>query len=236
MTYLILFLSVTVSVAIAKWLGLEDRKKIRLLTAFGGAYVFTLTILHLFPEVYESHRPHVGWFVLGGFFVQVFLEYFSHGIEHGHAHHGTRGGLIPIGVIVGLCIHAFVEGMPLGGVDWGWPGEKAQRMLLAGIVMHNIPVSVVLFTMLMHDDLPRGKVWMLVIIFALMSPLGAFASNLSQGLQNFETELTAVVIGIFLHLSTTILFEASEAHRINQQKLIGIIAGVAIAILSLALE
>lgn len=231
MTYLILFLSVAAGVIVARFLA-KDRRKVRLLTAFGGAYVFTITILHLFPEVYESGKPGIGWFVLLGFFLQIFLEYFSHGIEHGHAHHEHGHGRVPLGVMMGLCVHAFLEGMPLGGSGWGLPKTEANRMLLAGIVMHNVPVSVVLHSMLAHNELSRSRVLGLMFLFAAMSPLGAMMSGALGAVTHYEAELTAVVIGIFLHLSTTILFEASEAHRFNQQKIIGILAGAAVAVAS----
>lgn len=233
MTVLLLFVSVMFSAGAAYVFRLEDRFKIRLLTAFGGAYVFTITILHLLPEVFEEGKHNVSWFILLGFFIQVFLEYFSHGIEHGHAHHNHRHGIIPMGIIIGLCVHSFVEGMPLGGAGRGFPEDHGHRMLLAGIVMHNIPVSVVLVSMLRHDELPAGKIWFLMVLFALMSPLGALTSSFSQGLLAYEAQLTALVIGIFLHLSTTILFEASEAHKINRQKIVGIIAGAGLAILTM---
>ena len=235
MTYLILFLSVIVGAAAVRLFRLEDRHRIRLLTAFGGAYVFTITILHLFPEVYEGGNTRVGWFILTGFFIQIFLEYFSHGIEHGHAHH-SHDHKIPFGVMLGLCIHAFVEGMPLGEAGMGFPKESSHRMLLAGIVMHNIPVSVVLFSMLLHNHLPKSKIWAAILVFAAMSPLGAFAGSLAHPLEEYHKELTGIVIGIFLHLSTTILFEASEAHRFNRQKIIGILAGALLAIFSTGLH
>jgi hypothetical protein len=40
----------------------------------------------------------------------------------------------------------------------------------------------------------------------------------------------AVVIGIFLHISTTILFESSENHRFNLQKFVVIILGTLMAL------
>ena len=39
-----------------------------------------------------------------------------------------------------------------------------------------------------------------------------------------------VVIGIFLHISTTILFESSADHRFNLRKMIAVLLGVAIAL------
>jgi hypothetical protein len=41
--------------------------------------------------------------------------------------------------------------------------------------------------------------------------------------------IMAVVVGIFLHISTTILFESSENHRFNLIKFLIILLGAAIA-------
>ena len=43
----------------------------------------------------------------------------------------------------------------------------------------------------------------------------------------------ALVIGIFLHISTTILFESSEEHRFNYYKLITILLGAGLALATL---
>jgi hypothetical protein len=43
----------------------------------------------------------------------------------------------------------------------------------------------------------------------------------------------AFVIGIFMHISTTILFESSDVHRFNLAKLGAIIIGMTLGILSL---
>lgn len=243
MTYLLLFLSVAVGVVIVLIFKPEDKRKIKVLISFAGAYIFTITVLHLLPEVFSAttvapallvrNDPgfSIGLLVLAGFFVQLFLEYFSHGIEHGHAHH-DHSGTIPLGMMFGLCVHAFIEGMPLGG-HLGL--EHSRKMLLAGIIIHNIPVSIVLLTMLLHNGVAQGKslVWML--IFALMSPLGAGLSDIAGDLSKYSHELMAVVIGIFLHISTTILFESSDEHRFNRLKILAIAVGAGVAILTSSL-
>lgn len=244
MTYLLLFLSVAVGVAIVLLFKPEDKRKIKVLISFAGAYIFTITVLHLLPEVYgvKNVAPAVlarndpgfsiGLLVLAGFFVQLFLEFFSQGIEHGHAHHDhDHSGTIPIGMMFGLCVHAFIEGMPLGGHHDHHHGHSRQ-MLLVGIIIHNIPVSIVLLTMLFHNGVAKGKALWLMLIFALMSPLGAGLSDFASVLSKYSHELMAVVIGIFLHISTTILFESSDEHRFNRLKMLAIAAGAGIAILT----
>jgi len=42
-----------------------------------------------------------------------------------------------------------------------------------------------------------------------------------------------MVVGIFLHISTTILFESSDGHKFSIQKILAIIVGAIIVMLSL---
>lgn len=245
MTYLLLFLSVAAGVAVVFLFKPQDKRKIKVLISFAGAYIFTITVLHLLPEAYsttpsgsapaaeENHGFSIGLLVLAGFFVQLLLEFFSQGIEHGHAHHDhNHSGTIPFGMMFGLCVHAFIEGMPLGG---HLHHDHSQEMLLAGIIIHNIPVSIVLFTMLLHNGVGRNKALVLMLVFALMSPLGAGVSNFAEGLSKYSHELMAVVVGIFLHISTTILFESSDEHRFNRIKMVAIAIGAGTAILTSSL-
>jgi hypothetical protein len=41
--------------------------------------------------------------------------------------------------------------------------------------------------------------------------------------------MSALVIGIFLHVSTTILFESSEGHRFDITKLLAIVSAILLA-------
>ena len=113
MVYAILILSVLCGIVAALKLRLGEPRRVKLVTAFTGAYLMALTCLHLLPEVFAAKTDHaalsLGAFILLGFFLQVVLDNFSGGIEHGHTH-----GSAPIAVMVGLCLHAFLEAMPLG--------------------------------------------------------------------------------------------------------------------------
>ncbi|MEO6034980.1 MAG: ZIP family metal transporter [Verrucomicrobiota bacterium] len=243
-TYFLLFLSVAIGVAIVLIFRPEDKRKIKVLISFAGAYIFTITVLHLLPEAYGASTVapallvrkdsgfSIGLLVLAGFFVQLLLEFFSQGIEHGHAHHHDHSGTIPLGMMFGLCVHSFIEGLPLGG---HLGNEHSRHMLLAGIIIHNIPVSVVLLTMLMHNGVAQGKALVWMLVFAIMSPLGAGLSDVAGDLSKYSHELMAVVIGIFLHISTTILFESSDEHRFNRLKMLAIAAGAGIAVLTSSL-
>ena len=63
-----------------------------------------------------------------------------------------------------------------------------------------------------------------------MTPLGTYISNTtSLYVADYVDVVNAIVIGIFFHISTTILFESGEGHKFNLSKLIAIILGVGIA-------
>ena len=231
MIYAALILSVVAGAIAFMGFKLGEPGKIKLITAFTGAYLMSLTCLHLLPEVFAGSHEHLaetqppdtvalGAFVLLGFFLQIVLENFSGGIEHGHVHH-TRETM-PFAMIAGLCLHAFLEAMPLTNAH----GPH----LLVGIAVHKFPVSIVLLGMLMRNRNSQQRAYGLLDVFALMAPVGAFIGNLSF-LESHAPYLLAMVIGIFMHVSTTILFESSEDHHYNRRKGIAILLGAGLAAL-----
>ena len=245
MTYALLLFSVLAAALTVLWLKPSDRNKLKLLIAFSGAYLLSITALHLLPEVFtgDSRGGQLGAFVLVGFFIQVMLEYLSGGIEHGHAHAHQHPGL-PVGLMVGLCLHAFLEGMPLGGGDAGHSHHGHEHShghshgvepLLLGIVLHKYPVAMVFLAMLLNSGLGKPKAFGLLAIFAAMAPLGTLLSGV-EVVGQFHRESLAIVIGIFLHVSTTILFESSEGHRFNAYKVVAIAAGLVLAAAGLLLN
>jgi zinc and cadmium transporter len=212
------------------------KQVLKLLLAFSGAYLFALCMLHLIPEVYHSTSANIGIYILIGFFLQVALEIFSEGIEHGHMHiHKNRKQAFPLALILGLCIHSFLEGMPL---VQNFSDEKVRNSLLAGIILHHIPVAIALMSMLLDSGIKKSSALFYLMLFACMAPFGAIASTLiSEGaisnLSSYFDKIMALVIGIFLHISTTILFESSEEHRFNYYKLVTILFGAGLALVTL---
>jgi len=156
------------------------------------------------------------------------LDVISMGVEHGHSH--PLHGRMPIGVMSGLCLHAFVEAMALGDAH-EHHDPASRRLLLVSIVIHNYPVSIALLGMLLQSGMRRGAALGFLVAFAAMAPLGMFLSA-NTGLAAHSRELMAVVIGIFMHISTTILFEASDAHRFNLAKLGAIVIGTVLGVAS----
>lgn len=206
----------------------DNTQRLKLLLSFSGAYLFGITVLHLIPEVYGKADEYVGLFILGGFLLQILLELFSEGIEHGHIHkHSHEHYSFPYGIMISLCLHAFLEGMPLA--------EGHQNELVFGIALHHIPAAFALGSVLVQNKVKRAPLLLLLVTFALMTPLGyVFSNGLSLGtignISQYFGRIMGVVIGIFLHISTTILFESSVDHKFNLKKFVAVIVGLAIAI------
>lgn len=240
MDYLLLLSSIALGALSVLLFKLYEPRHVKLLNAFTGAYLLCLTVLHLIPELYhvgegETHSHaefRIGVLILAGFFTQVALDVISMGVEHGHAHH--LHGRMPFGVIAGLCLHAFVEAMALGDASTHYD-PASRKLLLYSIVLHNYPVSVALLGMLLQTGMKRSTALGLLGLFAAMAPLGMSLSAFTA-LAEYSRELTAFVIGIFMHISTTILFEASDIHRFNFGKLAAILVGTALGFASLMLH
>ena len=224
MSYVLLILSVLLGALLVITLK-PNKLAVRLLLAFSGAYLLSVTILHLLPEVYESsvNFKTTGILILLGIIVQFVLESFSKGAEHGHIHVHSKQK-IPLLLFVSLCIHAFSEGLPI---------HSSNENLLWAVVVHKIPIAVVLTTFLMGTNYNKTKVFLYLGIFASMSPLGMFLAEKIDFLTKYKTEITAIIVGVFFHISTVILFESTENHKFNLQKFVVIVLGVLLTIVTI---
>ncbi|WP_276498474.1 ZIP family metal transporter [Pontibacter litorisediminis] len=244
---LALFFTVVLSGFLVKVFPPTNIKWLKMALAFSGAYLFTITIIHLLPDVLlNSHSSpyRVGYWVLAGFFLQLVLELFSHGVEHGHIHHHHgRTDAMPFLLLGSLFVHSFLEGSIL--VDQGHShshgGGHAHASdnfyaVLLGIALHHIPAAFALMSVLMSRLENFRKAFLWLLIFAVGSPLGIVVSNtvLSQEAPDglLFTALTGLVAGNFLHISTTILFETSPDHHFNRNKLVATLLGLVLALLS----
>lgn len=200
----------------------KDKTKIHLLLAFSGAFLLALTFFELLPEVYEHHNPRtIAVFILAGILLQIFLEFFSKGAEHGHMHLDLENRQFPMLLFLSLSLHALIEGVPIHG----------NEPILYGIVIHKIPVAIVLAIFLLNSKMKKSLAILFMVAFSLMTPLGSYMVHQSQWLHDHGHLLTALAIGVFLHISTIILFETSQGHSFNLRKLVVIILGVGIAYL-----
>ena len=230
LSYLLISLIPLLFGAVVLFKATPNKKQVKFLLAFSGAFILGISFLHLLPEVFISNSNYAAYFILGGFFLQVFLEYFSQGIEHGHIHLHESKNKFPLAIFLSLCIHAFIEGMPINAHAHHHHNENS---LLYGIILHKIPIAITLASFLIASGIKKGKGFTTLLFFCIMAPLGMLISELSIPLE-YLNYATAFVVGMLLHISTTILFESSEGHKFNFAKLLTIILGIGLAILTVS--
>ena len=243
-------------------LGDRAMNNLSIILAFGGAFIMGLLFLHLVPEAF-SYSSIAGTFVLIGFLVQILLEYLSKGLEHGHVHlndlsnHKTST-MMPWAAIVSLCIHALLESMPLAeGASAVDVAHQVRSMgslhihvhadtaigsaLFMGLALHKLPVALVLMGLIKSTGATKVTRWGLLTLFGIMPGLGMYIYDtiihsgvaIPGGVSTFMSATHGLVIGILLHVSTTVIFESGEGHAFNYNKLIATLLGLAIAYVTL---
>jgi zinc transporter ZupT len=236
---LILFFVALIAGGIAFYIPKINTGTYKLWLVFAGAYLFSITLVHIFPELFShgSNAGYIGIFILLGFFLQQGLEFLSSGVEHGHIHvheknhqHWESSAIL---VLVALCIHAFLEGGLLAHPRTVTHHHDSNT-LLWGIVLHKAPEAFALMSVLLCDVKSKTRAFLFLLIFSLASPFGLFLSNhlLANEWMSSQafTFFFAVVSGNFLHISTTIVFESSLDHKFNAKKMGVAILAAAVAV------
>ena len=188
------------------------------ITVFGGAFLLGICVLGLLPESVtmvwpEDGEPEVDrrpfLAILAGFLIQQMLESLSAHAEHGHVE-GHKADAPVLGLMLGLCLHAFLEGMPLVDMD-----GNVSNGLLYGILIHNIPVALILVSLLIAHGMTFWKILALLVLFGAMSPFGSlFNLYVVQPDENQQRLIIGLVIGVLLHVSSSILFDHKQHDKL----------------------
>lgn len=212
--------AVILGVIIAKLTKHKNTWNTKLLLSFSGAFLLALTLFELLPEVYHHLDTKLtGLLIMCGILLQIVLELFSKGAEHGHVHIRKDSSAFPWLLFVSLCIHSFLEGFPI----------HQHNDMVYGVLVHKIPIAALVSMFLFKSKYNTLQIVLFLVVFAAMTPLGTLISNTTDLSEQLAHSINAVVIGIFFHISTTILFESGEGHKFNLSKFIAIILGVGIA-------
>lgn len=223
MIIVLLVLSVLLGVLLGKFFGNREQLAKSLLIISAG-FLITICLNEVFPKVYHSENHNIGIWVIGGVLLQMFLENLTKGFEHGHFHHHSEKGILPSTLMIGLFAHAFIEGIPLSNET------DVFSPYLQGILIHNIPISFILGAFLFKNKKLSAYSWFIILLFALAAPLGVFLGQYFN--PNLEPYFLAIVGGIFLHISSVIIFESNKNHNVDWKKIGFVILGVVFALLT----
>jgi len=236
-SFLLLFIAALaaglVALNVPKW----NDSSFKMALIFAGAYLFSITILHIFPELFADRGSayYMGLYILLGFLLQQILEFMSSGIEHGHIHDSGGEKNTVFTLMIGLFLHAFLEGTLLSKQPELSGHSHGSETLLIGIIIHKIPEAFALTAVLL-TRLKKKTVLILLIIFSLASPMGMLSTGLLYDGDIIDQSTINILFGLvaggFIHISTTIIFESSPQHKLQLRKLLIIIFAALLAIFS----
>jgi zinc transporter ZupT len=221
MVYLLPFLAIGVGYFIAILITSKKLVFHHYLLSFSGAFLLSITLFELLPEVFENPSKNIGILIMVGILLQIILDFITKGAEHGHVHLHSKHKDFPWLLFLGLSIHSIIEGFPITeNIDILW-----------GVVIHKIPIAIIMTIYFITAGYSRNTTVFFLLLFSFMTPLGSFFKNTITLFSDYSTEINAIAIGVFLHVSTTILFESSKDHKFNLMKLSTIFIGVILAYL-----
>ena len=237
----LLFLAVLLGGAAALMIPRPSQASFQWMNTLSGGYLFAITVLHLLPELFTMHASsqRIGLYLLVGFFLQLFLELLSKGVEHGHMDTPTdhTHQIVPLSLLLALFIHAFLDGVVLSKphITSMHQHTHGPGGLLIGILLHKVPVAFALTSVLSKLIPSQRTVIVYLLLFAVASPLGLWASHHGSQQAGSSAEslvaMWSIAAGSFLYIATTIFFEASPGHHLNLQKLVASLAGASLAAL-----
>ncbi len=221
-----------------------DERRTNNLLAFSGSFLLGITLLHLLPEAFAEVGKKAGILLLAGFFIQLIIQRYTHGVEHGHIHlpeekagHTHHHAISLSAILIGLSVHAFMEGLPLG---YNYRLDATGPSLYFAVAAHKLPEAMLLTTLV---TAVKGKARAIntILYFALITPvasmLAVFLGQHYYAVSEVIGWMIPVVAGAFIHISTTIFFESgTRQHALTRPKLIAILIGVGMAALTLLME
>jgi zinc and cadmium transporter len=227
-----------VSLAAGVWFIIKppvNRSWIHLFLSAGGAFLMTIIFTHILPELFEEIPTKAGYVLLAGFLIQILLENYSKGIEHGHAHATNSTKVLAISFIA-LCIHALIEGMPLAPSLFN-ESTDFSKQLTAGIMLHKIPVAITLAMLMSKSGIKMGNSILLLVGFISCTLVGSLLQHsignaTGEAASEYMFMSLGLTVGILLHVSTTILFESSDHHKLSPSRVAVIVIGIALGLLS----
>lgn len=233
LTSVILFLIAFLPSVLVYFFGMKNSDQYKYILSFSGAYLFSITIIHILPEaITETGDVKLaGIFVLIGYYLQMFIEYFSTGVEHGHMHlHHHHHGREKYFIMLAMCVHGFLEGSLLMHPSH-MHADETHNTLMIGLILHKIPEAFALATVLISMMQLRRSIFGWQALFALATPIGLLASDylMDSGIadERIGGLIFALVAGNFLYISTTIFFEANPEHKFKTNRIVmAIIGGV----------
>jgi len=204
-----------------------------LLIALGAGSMLAISLVHILPEAIEQTELAVYAFV-GGFSLIYLIEEMltPHGHDHKHGDHSHEDphehyDHVAIISFLAIFVHTIFDGF---GIRAGFGiSETIGYSILAGVVIHQIPVSLSLAAILRESKIRKSLQIALLAVFALAAPVGYFLSNLLLAHANMIVTglATAFAGGSLLYVATADLLPIIHAQTRKKYAIVSLfLAGI----------
>ena len=204
-----------------------SQRALALLLSFSAGVLLGAVFFHMLPETGKVLTENIGWPVLSGFLLIFVMERFV--FIHACEEHECDIHQMGIPAFLGISLHSLLDGVALGA---GLLLPQLGPVVLLAVIVHKMPDSISISSILLSVGWPRRKVATLSVLFALTTPVGALLAYLFFRTLS-ETEV-AVAIGIsagtFLAIATADILP--QVHRIEQRNpmtLMFLVCGLAVS-------
>jgi zinc and cadmium transporter len=211
-----------------------SQKALALLLSFSAGVLLGAVFFHMLPETGKVLSDDVGWPILTGFLLIFVMErfVFVHACEEFECDIHQMG----IPAFLGISLHSLLDGFALGA---GLILPQLGPVVLLAVIIHKMPDSMSLSSILLSAGWTRRKVALLNLLFSLTTPVGALIAYLF--FRSLSEENIAVALGIsagtFLAIATADILP--QVHRIEQRNpmtLIFLVGGLIVSWLGKLVE
>jgi zinc and cadmium transporter len=204
-----------------------SQRALALLLSFSAGVLLGAVFFHMLPETGRILEENIGWPILAGFLLIFVMErfVFVHACEERECdiHH------MGIPAFLGISLHSLLDGLALGA---GLLLPQLGSVVLLAVLIHKMPDSISISSILLSAGWDRRKVARLSLLFSLTTPIGALMAFVF--FRALSDENIAIAIGIsagtFLAIATADILP--QVHRIenrNPLTLMFLVLGLAVS-------
>lgn len=200
---------------------------LHLFVSFGAGIFIGTVFLHLLPEALSHEHAEISAiFVLVGFMLIFFIERFlfvkSDG-SYDHSHY-----IASITALVGLSVHSLIAGLGFAvGAEYKYLGT----LIFYSIIAHKSTAAFSLASLFLLAKIDIKKSILLIVMFSLMTPLGALFFSYVVKSVSHETlsPLLGLTAGTFLYVAVgELLPEVFHTKSHRWYKMLLLILGIVI--------
>ncbi|RCK54545.1 Zinc transporter ZIP9 [Candida viswanathii] len=157
----------------------------------------------------QNISGYVGFPILVGFLTMFTIDNVSSGHNNSNSnknHTSLKDSIFGSSLTLGMVFHGIVDGISLGSSFAG--GTAIPLLIFTAIIIHKIPTSFSLSTILCLEGVPDSKLFWHILLFASLSPVATWITYVIVSLLDNNMD---VVVGIlFLFSAGNFLYVVSH--------------------------